>query len=351
MACCVLRASGTAALAVLFLGCAPHKPAEKPSSDAGSKPAAAAAPWRPRPLTNRTFERTPARMARGEYLVESVAHCFICHSQLDFKKPGLPPRPGMKGSGDELTPEESLLPPPYRVVHPNISPDPETGAGRWTDDMLARAIREGIGHDGRVLAPYMPYQNLRLLSDEDLASVIVYIRSIPPVRYALPKSHLPQELMASLHPEPINAPVPEPDLSTPVKRGEWLVRIANCSACHTPIDQNFNDLPGMYLAGGGQLKGRHGEVYSANLTPDPSSPFYTATAEQFIEIIRTGKVTARVLNSIMLWGYYRGMTDEDLRAIYAYLRTVQPVKHRVDNTEPPSYCKLCGQAHGLGAMN
>jgi mono/diheme cytochrome c family protein len=136
-----------------------------------------------------------------------------------------------------------------------------------------------------------------------------------------------------------------------VKRGEWMVRIANCSGCHTPIDKDFNDLPGMYLAGGGQLKGRWGEVYSANLTPDPSSSFYTASAEQFIQIIRTGRVTARVLNSIMPWGHYRGMTDEDLRAIYAYLRTVKPVKHRVDNTEPPSYCKLCGQKHGLGNMN
>jgi mono/diheme cytochrome c family protein len=336
---------------VLFaISCGAPKPSEAPS-DAAEKPAATAVPWHPRPLTDRKFKRTPERMARGRYLVEHVTGCFGCHSLLDFKKPGLPPKPGFKGGGDVMTPDEALLPPPYRVVHPNISPDPETGAGKWTDDMFARAIREGVGHDGRKLTPYMPYEHFRALPDEDLASIIVYVRSIPPVRRALPKSVFPKALMASLHPEPLTAPVPAPDLSTPVKRGEWLVRIADCSGCHTPIDENFQDLPGMFMAGGGQLKGRWGEVYSANLTPDPSSPFYTSTPEQFIKEIHTGKVTARVLNSIMPWGEFRGMTDEDLRAIFAYLRTLKPVKHRVDNTEPPTYCKLCRQKHGLGYMN
>ena len=69
---------------------------------------------------------------------------------------------------------------PGAVYPPNITPDKETGAGNWTDDQLARAIREGIGYDGRALFPFMPYENFRYLSDEDLASVIVYLRSIPP---------------------------------------------------------------------------------------------------------------------------------------------------------------------------
>ena len=261
------------------------------------------------------------------------------------------PIAGYKGSGDVLTADEAGFPAPYQVVHPNISPDMDTGAGTWTDDMFARAIREGVGHDGRKLTNYMPYQQFRYLSDEDLASVVVYVRSIPPVHRSLPKSNFPEWVLDEANPEPLSEPVPTPDLSTPVKRGEWLVHIADCSGCHTPTDGRFHDLPGMYMAGGGQLKGRWGEVYSANLTPDPSSPFYTSTPEQFIKEIHSGKVTARVLNSIMPWGYFRGMTDEDLRAIFAYLRTLKPVKHRVDNTEPPTYCRLCRQKHGLGYMN
>jgi hypothetical protein len=69
-----------------------------------------------------------------------------------------------------------------RIVAPNITPDRETGAGNWTDDMLARAIREGIGHDDRALFPGMWYESFAMLSYEDLAAVIVYLRSIPAAR-------------------------------------------------------------------------------------------------------------------------------------------------------------------------
>jgi hypothetical protein len=67
--------------------------------------------------------------------------------------------------------------------------------------------------------------------------------------------------------------------------------------------------------------------------------------------LRTGNPGGRQLNPIMLWGYYRNMTDEDLKAIFAYLQSLKPVKHRVDNTEPPTYCKLCRQTHGFGDRN
>lgn len=347
-----MLASGTLGVVLLVAaGCNSSKETGRQAEESQSKPAAGSAEWHPRPLTDRKFERTPQRMARGRYLVEHVAGCFDCHSLVDFKKPGMQPIAGYKGSGDVLTADEAGFPAPYQVVHPNISPDMDTGAGTWTDDMFARAIREGVGHDGRKLTNYMPYRQFRYLSDEDLASVVVYVRSIPPVHRSLPKSNFPEWVLDEANPEPLSEPVPTPDLSTPVKRGEWLVHIADCSGCHTPTDGRFHDLPGMYMAGGGQLKGRWGEVYSANLTPDPSSPFYTSTPEQFIKEIHSGKVTARVLNSIMPWGYFRGMTDEDLRAIFAYLRTLKPVKHRVDNTEPPTYCRLCRQKHGLGYMN
>ena len=113
--------------------------------------------WRPiigpavRPLTARTFERTPERLARGKYLVEGVAGCPVCHSETDASQPGLPVRAGREGSGRIWAAEGN----PW-LVSPNLTPDPETGAGTWSDDALARAIREGIGHDGRALFPIMP---------------------------------------------------------------------------------------------------------------------------------------------------------------------------------------------------
>jgi len=101
---------------------------------------------------------------------------------------------------------------PGRIVARNITSDPETGAGTWTDDQLARAIREGIGHDGRALFPMMPYQSLRHMSDEDLASLVVYIRSLPPVRNLLPKTEIifPVEYLIRGVPQPITEPVQQP---------------------------------------------------------------------------------------------------------------------------------------------
>jgi hypothetical protein len=91
-------------------------------------------------------------------------------------------------------------------------------------------------------------------------------------------------------------------------------------------------------------------VASANITPDPSGISYYDEA-LFLEMIRTGYVKAREINQIMSWSDYRNLTDEDLKAIFAYIRTLKPVKHRVDNTEPPTFCKLCGSIHGAGSQN
>ena len=129
---------------------------------------------RSRPLTTRCFEATPARLERGRYLVTSVAGCFSCHGEPDWQAPGFPLKAGTEGGG-RVWDREGL---PY-VTAPNITPDRETGAGTWTDDMLTRAIREGIGHDGRTLFPLMPYTQYRSMSDADVASIVVYLRSLP----------------------------------------------------------------------------------------------------------------------------------------------------------------------------
>ena len=71
----------------------------------------------------------------------------------------------------------------------------------------------------------------------------------------------------------------------------------------------------------------------------------------FLEVMRTGRNDARKINPVMPWPYFRGMAEDDLRAIFAYLRTLAPVKHRVDNTEAFSLCRKCGNRHGLGEMN
>jgi len=310
--------------------------------------------WRPfvgpkaRPLTGRKFEPTAARLARGQYLAENLLDCFDCHGEHDWTKHDAPLIEGTRGAGYT---DFVLAGLPGHIVPPNITPDPETGAGNWTDDQLARAIREGIAHDGRALFPLMPYPDYRAMSDEDLASVIVYLRSIPPVHKAIPKSEIifPVKYLIRSVPQPITEPVAEPDRSNPVVYGQYLVGIAGCTDCHTPQSRGQN-LPGMDFAGGFILEGPWGRVASANITPDPSGISYYDEA-LFIQTMRTGYVKARELNQIMPWSNLRNLTDDDLKAMFGYLRTLKPVKHRVDNTDPPTLCKLCGNRHGLGDKN
>ena len=300
-----------------------------------------------RALTNRTFERTPQRLERGRYIATSLSGCLYCHTQHDWAAPGTPMVAGMEGGG-EVLPYAGL---PGRIVAPNLTPDPETGAGRWTDDQLARAIREGIGHDARALFPIMPYKHYHNMSDEDLASVVVYLRSLPPVHNQLPATEIifPVKYLIRSAPEPVTAAVPDVGSADQLKYGTHLADQAGCIDCHTPQVRGEN-VPGMDFAGGFSFTGPWGNIVSTNITPDPSGiPYYDEAL--FLNVIRTGQVRARKLSPIMPVMVYKNLTDEDLKAIFAFLRTTKPVKHRVDNSEPPTVCKVCQQKHGAGAEN
>ena len=128
----------------LLVGCFSNDKKKTAKSD--SSAAKVAQPpndtFRVRPLTDIKYERTAERLKRGEYLATGILECFMCHSERDWKLPGAPPIEGTLGSGKILE-EDSTM----RLAPPNITPDKETGAGTWTDDMLARAIREGVGRD------------------------------------------------------------------------------------------------------------------------------------------------------------------------------------------------------------
>lgn len=301
--------------------------------------------WRPfigpkkRAVTDRQFARTPEHLARGRYLVQGVLGCETCHSAKDWTTHGGPVVAGMELAGQVIN-----LPgfPGFPSI-PNITPDRETGGGTWTDDEYARAIREGIKHDGSTLFPMMPYDAYKNLSDEDLASVVVYVRSVPAVHNPVPPMQVkfPVNYLVRGAPEPVTEPVHGPDPADRIATGKYYVTMG--CGCHRAVDA-------MPYGGGDYLKGPWGEVTSANITPDPSGIGYYDEAT-FLKAMRTGYVGARRLNSIMPFGEFQNLNDDDLKAIFAYLRTVKPVKHRVDNTLPPTYCKLCKQKHGAGDQN
>ncbi len=325
----ILRFGGVALLAALAVSCAPRTAPETPRA------------WA-RPLTARHFERTPARLERGRALAEGVLQCAICHSERDWNQPGAPPRAGLEYAG-QIIRTDSIA----RIVAPNLTPDRATGAGTWTDDMLARAIREGVGHDGRALHPLMWYRPFRSLPDEDLASVVVYLRSLAPVRHALPPTRLSETRRHQIESglSPLTAPVPARDTATAVARGRTLAVLADCAGCHTSWYSERN--PGL-LAGGNKIESFGRSSFSANITLDPTGlqGWIPAT---FVEVMRSGK--SGTLDPLMPWVVFRNMSDRDLEDLFAFLETMAPSPHAIDNHSVPTLCAACGQTHGRGAEN
>jgi mono/diheme cytochrome c family protein len=310
--------------------------------------------WRPiigpkrRATDSRVYQATPERLKRGEYLVNNVSLCFGCHTHFDAKGKDIPEFTTTPGAGNVFIEQGE-----FKAVAHNLTPDPEFGLGRWTDDEIGRAIREGISRDGHALLPAMPYKLFHNMSDEDLASIIVYLRSRPAVHNNPGTTSLPFMVrhMINNAPEPITAPVTAPPVTDKLAYGRYLMHgVADCQGCHTPMNEHMEPMPNYFLAGGNIFAESGTPVASANITPDDSGIGYYNEAT-FVETMRTGKVRARKLNAMMPWWAFRNMSDDDLTAIYAYLRTIKPVKHRVDNTEQRTLCPIDGQKHGLGKDN
>lgn len=307
-----------------------------------------------------------AQIARGKYLANGIARCFGCHSPLSNADPALP-IPATLGSGDQW------LDGKLQVGAPNITPDPATGLGRWTDQQIVRAIREGIGLSGQRLSTH-PANHYSVMTDGDAAAIAAYLRSLRPIRRVLPRSAPAGRQHESV--QPMTTPAQPGALRTPVDRGRYLAQLGECIGCHTPAKADGSPLRALTFGGGRRFfveKGignevssfdptftspaasaapaRAGIVASRNLTQDPSGiPYYTEAI--FIQTIRTGKVAGvRSLSAAMPWVFFRTMADADLADVFAYLRSVQPVQHRVNNADPPTWCRRCGRRHGLGEFN
>ena len=199
------------------------------------------------PASADKVQPTPERLARGRYLFENLCDCGGCHSQRDFTRFGAPEVTSGRGQGSIFPPEMGL---PGKIVASNITPDPETGIGAWTDGEKIRAIRDGVDRHGRALFPMMPYTGYRHMSDEDVAALVAYLDSLPPVRNALPPTQVdfPVSLLIKGAPQPAGQ-IPPPDRSNTLAYGEYLVTLGGCLDCHTPAEKG-QPVPGKRLAGG-----------------------------------------------------------------------------------------------------
>jgi mono/diheme cytochrome c family protein len=290
-----------------------------------------------RPASTEKIEATPERVARGRYVVQHVSACFDCHSERVLAY-ALPFKPGREGVGGFIWDAKVQF--PGTVGAANLTPDPDTGLGRWTDGEILRAIREGVDREGKALFPLMPYGHYRAMSDDDGKAVVAYLRTLAPLRYTPPKKALnpPLNIIEKFIPKPLDGPVPTPSRANTIEYGYYLSQIGACHECHTPKGEKGEPIPGKDLAGGWEMHTPFFRVVTANITPHPSTWMGQATKEQFIARFRSFSAinasnapqAEKGRNTVMPWLTFSGMTDEDLGALYDYLKSVPPIENKVN---------------------
>jgi len=279
-----------------------------------------------------TVERTPERVARGEYLVRHVTMCVDCHSTRDMTYFAGPVKAGTEGEGGELFSDESGL----KVYSRNITP---SAIGTWSDGELIRAITTGVTPDGEALFPIMPYTHYASLDAADVEAIVAYIRTLKPLVSHVPERELPFPLPLVVRTMPAPArPVTRPPETERWAYGKYLVNAAVCSECHSPLDAQGQVIPGREFSGGQEfpLPGG-GVVRAANITPDLETGIGRWKQEEFVQKFKgfAGTVPRHLSpaeqreNTMMPWLSYAGMSEDDLRAIYNYLRFLPPVRNRV----------------------
>lgn len=285
------------------------------------------------PQVEITASLDSAVIAHGKYFVYGPAHCAECHVKSDRKDPStwetnILTKP--LSGGLEFTLPGGI------VYSGNLTPDKETGTGRYTDAELARIIRYCVKPNNELLFPFMAYSGV---SDEDLTAVVSYLRSIEPVNNKVPEKQIGFmikvfSVMVFNKPFLIQKDIPKSVLrDTTAAYGQYLSNsVSGCNYCHTKTNEITGEFTGPQLAGGGKTPSMTEEpgvwVYSPNLTQDrETGKIYGWTAEQFIQRFRLGRA---VKESIMPWETFKTYSDNDLKAIYKYLVSIEPVKNEVN---------------------
>jgi len=269
---------------------------------------------------------TPERVEGGRRTVQLL--CASCHLDNDTASLAGKPMPD--------------LPPQFGSAHSaNITGDPETGIGAWTDGELAYLLRTGVKRDGQYAPPWMV--KLPSMADEDLKDVIAFLRSddplVRPIKAKRPPSRpsLFSKVLCRLAFKPLpypKAPIGSPDPSDKVAYGRYLVQgRAMCFPCHSAdfakIDDFVPERSAGYLGGGNAMPDMNGRmVNTANITPDPETGIGKWSEDEFVRLLRFG-VRPDLTVIVYPMVPFPELTDDDARAIYAYLRTVPPIKNAV----------------------
>jgi cytochrome c553 len=283
------------------------------------------------PYPDVTASTDSAVIARGHYIVRDVAPCAGCH--------GDPAQRAQYVSGADvpLVGGFDFDIPPGQFYTRNLTSDSATGLGSVSDKAIARALRFGVGHDGRALLPFMEMQGL---ADDDLRAVVSYLRTQPAVHNQVPPHHyniLGKVVRATVLAKPVGpsaTPLAQAPHGASVETGHYLVEsVALCWSCHTERSQMTGAFTGPRYGGTTGFKESYDTLRSwspPNITSDPETGRLGRMSEdQFVARFRQGRVLP---GSPMPWQAFSRMNEDDLRAIYRYLKTVPAVKR--DNGPP-----------------
>jgi len=253
---------------------------------------------------------------RGGYLVNTIMTCANCHS---------PKGPPAAVAGKDYSGGLRFDEPPFDVTAPNITPDKETGIGNWTDAQIKTMLLTGKNPHGIQEAEVMPTAFYPILTPGDLDGIVAYLRSLTPVKNKVAdpiyKIALPHHVFPGAEKSYSQA-----DLNDKLKRGFYLVTIGHCMECHTPFaPPGGPDFANSLGKGGREFPGPWGVSKSRNITSHKTAGIGDWTDAEIKTAITQGKrKDGTPLKGPMGYQYYAKMTDADLDAVIAYLRTVPP---------------------------
>jgi mono/diheme cytochrome c family protein len=257
-----------------------------------------------------------AAAQRGDYLMNTIMTCANCHS---------PKGPPAAIAGKDYSGGLRFDEPPFDVTAPNITPDKETGIGNWTDDQIKTLILTGKHMNGHPVAEIMPTAFYPILTPGDLDAIVAYLRSLPPVKNKVPAPIYKIALPHHVFPGAEKA-YTEADLNDKLKRGFYLATIGHCLECHTPFAQPGGaDFVNSLGKGGREFPGPWGVSKSRNITSHKTAGIGEWTDAEIKTAITQGKrKDGTPLKGPMGYQYYAKMTDADLDAVIAYVRTLPP---------------------------
>jgi mono/diheme cytochrome c family protein len=277
------------------------------------------------------IERTTERIKRGEYLANHVAVCMDCHSTKDERLYGAPVVGGFGAGGEKFDQQMGL---PGKFYASNITP---YKLASWTDGEIFRALTTGENKFGKAIFPLMPWDHIGQMDKEDVYSIIAYLRSIPPIKKDIPTAKIDFPVNFIINTMPHKANLGKlPSESDTIRYGAYLVNAAACMDCHSKRSHG-NIIPGTEFGGGMDFKQQGGIVHSANITPDKLTGIGSWDKDIFIQRFKSLEAKQKQAPKLnpgdpqipMPWYMYAGMKASDLAAIYAYLRTVKPIKNQV----------------------